>query len=939
MKKRSLFLLVFLFSLLPIQAQEALYIYRNDNHFNAFFYEEIDSIVYSHLDIDSLVHDDYVTQEIYTNDSIFRIPLSVIDSIGFVNPEVIYKPNVKRVEELMSNYLRGADELKLTFDAKIPTKDKFQKGDILLCLDFDNPFFEEGYVGKVTNTYVEGNSYIVDCTPIDDLSDIFLQFIAVEEVTPTSPNAVKARRSEGHSDMDLFSKDMSLKYDLIKTDNFTVALDGHLSANLRLKTTYKFTDENQFIEMSLINSIGGGLGIKVEGETPFKTFKHSLLKPPPARFPAACPVMKCQFTPSLFFRGELNASFYAYADLSKTSTYTWTYRNGEFGGSFTTTKENGKPTFEWGANFSVDGFVQAGVLFDFYFGTINMLGLASAGTSLDIYAGPKLSGSLNVDLKKVGTGNLYETLKESKMEFSLLSIDIEAKGKANFLGKSIAEHTFYEDSFKFHKKDFYLFPEFSDPELTCDVKAHSATLKSNVSRSIVPIPSYSLRLGYGLYDKNQKLVQAVYDERPYRFNKNYNEYELPFSSIKPGTYTACPIITIAGYDMPDIPTSQFVDITFAVTPFTDVADLIETDAATLHGHFEGNVEYLADNCQTGFIYAEDGKDMKDGTVVYATTNNEGKLQAVLSDLIGGSTYSFKTFLCVDGEYTYGEPQSFKTPFPVEIANVEVTSATYHPENYVYNGTKYDFKYNCATSVRLTNNTNVEDWGYVYVDPDGSEAKVSLAEFGRSSIKDPRYAYCRNQTESTVTMKAYVKFKNNETIYYNQAEDFPIKYETSPSVKMTNCEFVETKTNVSYNKESYKYLSTFKFTYQATGAYWLTVGTAELNKENSGWSNWSNDLKHETMRPYDGTNILTVNYYYNEKDFDGAYEVRLQGKDSTHNKSYLSDGYATYTYSEDHFTGCIFQLPSNAAPMRLQEPNNTQQDDHEPYEIVANKIIY
>ena len=63
---------------------EAFFIFRNDGNFNAFFRSQVDSIVYSNYDIDSIFHDEVKTQLIYCADSIFRIPLSAIDSIVFV---------------------------------------------------------------------------------------------------------------------------------------------------------------------------------------------------------------------------------------------------------------------------------------------------------------------------------------------------------------------------------------------------------------------------------------------------------------------------------------------------------------------------------------------------------------------------------------------------------------------------------------------------------------------------------------------------------------------------------------------------------------------------------------------------------------------------------------------------------------------------------------
>lgn len=62
---------------------DAMFVYRNDGAINAFLKSDVDSMVCSQIDLDSLMHSDYVVQEIWTADSVYRIPLAVIDSICF----------------------------------------------------------------------------------------------------------------------------------------------------------------------------------------------------------------------------------------------------------------------------------------------------------------------------------------------------------------------------------------------------------------------------------------------------------------------------------------------------------------------------------------------------------------------------------------------------------------------------------------------------------------------------------------------------------------------------------------------------------------------------------------------------------------------------------------------------------------------------------------
>ena len=78
-----------------IEGGEAFYIYQNDGHFDGFFYDEVKQIRYSRLDTLNREHDHYVSQEIVTEDSVYRIMLTAIDSVSFYQPEIKYAEGVR----------------------------------------------------------------------------------------------------------------------------------------------------------------------------------------------------------------------------------------------------------------------------------------------------------------------------------------------------------------------------------------------------------------------------------------------------------------------------------------------------------------------------------------------------------------------------------------------------------------------------------------------------------------------------------------------------------------------------------------------------------------------------------------------------------------------------------------------------------------------------
>ena len=112
------------------QAQDALYIFRNDGRFNAFFFDDIERFEYSKIDTLGVEHEDYVVQEVYALDTIFRIPISAIDSVAFVTPETVYKKDVIKANPLISDYVVDSDSASwIRLSASVPTSMLPKKGD------------------------------------------------------------------------------------------------------------------------------------------------------------------------------------------------------------------------------------------------------------------------------------------------------------------------------------------------------------------------------------------------------------------------------------------------------------------------------------------------------------------------------------------------------------------------------------------------------------------------------------------------------------------------------------------------------------------------------------------------------------------------------------------------------------------------------------------
>lgn len=192
MKKLILSLTLLVVCALGAMAQnDAMYIYRNDGVVNAFLKSDIDSIRYSEIDLDSLTHSEYVVQEVWTADSVYRIPLTAVDSIGFVTPETVYQPGTVNMTAEMRNYVVASDSLQLVFASNIPQRLIPKVGDKLVNTEASGGL-TSGFIGKVKEVRNTADEYAVYCDAID-IADVFECYYGMTRNEPHRKEQKKSR--------------------------------------------------------------------------------------------------------------------------------------------------------------------------------------------------------------------------------------------------------------------------------------------------------------------------------------------------------------------------------------------------------------------------------------------------------------------------------------------------------------------------------------------------------------------------------------------------------------------------------------------------------------------------------------------------------------------------------------------------------------------------
>lgn len=535
---------------------EALYIYRNDGQFNAFFRDEVQSIEYSYEGTDGKHYTEFVTQIVNTADSIYKIPLSAIDSISFVQPEVVFQPNVIQMEQKgLSAYLQNVNGMSLLFKTSIPQSLQPKVGEILLSTDFGSSLLPDGFVGKVVSTQMQSDALMVNCETVGDIFEIFEQLISIEKVQDETASAPSFRRASGDWISSRNPINFSLGYSHKLSDG-EVSISGSVDGSYIAIIAYNITRKDQYINIRLNHDWQYAVHLNMKSKKEFGSLKGSVVSLPAIRFPAMAPIFKFQVSGVPFVKGEGNMeldfslnspvhSYVAQAIYHNGHFSSWNHKNPVDG--------NNSPSFD--TVFSLNGSLQTGVMVDFWLGIDIPGGAFKIGTGLDFYIGPKLTGDFSVKLGTENPINYYSLYKDSKLGLSIITVDYEFFGEASLAGFSTPRGIFCNGTFQspfYH--EWYIMPEFSELSVIKDISNNKATISTTPTRDIL----FPLGVGIGLYDSEGSMLSTKYESQNYkRENEDYLICQT-FTSLETGKdYIAKPMIRILGGEVPALPVETF----------------------------------------------------------------------------------------------------------------------------------------------------------------------------------------------------------------------------------------------------------------------------------------------------------------------------------------------------------------------------------------------
>lgn len=553
MKNRSLIILALISAMTVSHAENAIYIYRNDGQFNAFLDRNIDSVVYSCEDTAGVIHPTPVTQLVYTPDSLYRIPLSAIDSVALTNrPAPELKSDVYHLTSEHLPYLTSVDRLTLTFAASTPQSLLPGKGTVVVSDVFDAPL-QGGFAGRVVQVALTASGIIIECEEVA-ITDVYERLICVGSVQSESTSDSTQVRAYSSGSVPFELNPISHSFGPVTLSDRP---EARIDYNVFIEPGY-----HPSVTMLIYHTHNMNANYSYENEDDDEGEKEI------AKVPAKLPY-------GLFASLDFGAYWEAAGKMSLEVDvpYTISFVNGFSWNESGFTNVNRKTQSKLGsptANMELNGTITAGMFMRVHFGFLSE-DVLSVNTTLK--SGLQLEADYTLsdyDLTTIGqTGTVYTLLKDTRIK---LNNHIAWDCGYNILGNGGEISVFgtplsYEHTENINQ--WWLLPVFTQPTYREGAEKTTAIIETTPSRDLL----MPVTLGIGLSDKSSGESFGVQNNGvSYRLQDEYplNSVSGIFNNLEPGTeYEAYPVVKLLGYELSATPTKS-IKIEDEITPGQEV---------------------------------------------------------------------------------------------------------------------------------------------------------------------------------------------------------------------------------------------------------------------------------------------------------------------------------------------------------------------------------
>lgn len=656
------------------KAQNAYYFHFHDEGIQVFYTDMVDSMTVSKVDLEGIEHEDFVTQQVWMNDTVFNYALADIDSVSFVTPSTIYQPGVVKLEDGLENYVVSQDSLTIIFRTDTPSDLLPRKKDKLVYLR-QTDLFPAGFAGEVVEVVKENSGYKVDCT-LASLSDIFVRYYS------TSNDNVQTRAINpiyGHGEAIWEAKDLTypLTDELLPfiseesddDDAFSVDNDASISLSPKVSLrgtlivtpeegTYVCVSSNGTFDVTSNFSLNGSL--KVD-----KVWRFAGKKRWQACIPN-CPLLVAFVDPGVFVDASLSASVDATVNQKVSSAFllNMSTKRRENLRNLPLTFKVQETSFDVGG--SIKGELNAGVYTEMGI-AVNDIGFCKNDIA-KLYArgevGIHVGGDLEVNSKflKEGIKNTeaYETLRNSGIWSNFYwGAAIGYQLDLPIINLNFGQEIEWEGHIGEPLFDKCLAPTITSPNAYREHGDFSTiTAKADVEGDcLMPV-----EVGFGAFDTNgNKLVTKYYGKKFANENSSFSDYSVALekmSTVK--DYELSPVIKLFGHELKAYPS---VDVEKTLTLSTYEATDVTESSAKISGGLIG-YDKNTENPKVGLVYGTKDAFMQGHATYVSCGTVNGSPSRVFEQTLSGlkdeTEYLYVAKAELDGEIVYADTLSFTT---------------------------------------------------------------------------------------------------------------------------------------------------------------------------------------------------------------------------------------------------------------------------------------
>ena len=664
----NIFLAVFVLFIwvLPSPAQQVFYIYRNDGIIHTFFTANIDSMTCSTMDIDSIEHGEFVVQEVYTSDSVYRIPMETIDSVSFVTPETKYRPGVKVLEGDLKEYIVSRDSLTLLFRMDTPVGVLPVVGDKLVSTESDD-VLGGAFVGQVERVVPQDNGIEIICVPVD-LMEVFEYYYGImqKEKEPESQVQVKGLTDGFYASGMRRLSPGRLSYDWFSNLGWqaSYSVDDNLSLNINTaRATMSITPIVDYNACLIVNkdygvnvsvtAIGNytmeellALSGSISYEEEVKLFETAI------SIPEALVDLYFEF--GVFSNMATKISLDQSLKQEYRHVFHWEWSSKGHSSlkkinqwlPLSNTRE-GKVALE--GEWSVGAYGKMG----FAFIATSSLDIAEIGLRGD--GGLSCEGKYvpyKSDFEHARTSTeLYNKIKDTELStYWYYGLSAEAKLFKWSVSHEIPNFFNIPLNRKERIASVRSVPLFSGTKLEWEGDGvYSATAKATGTVSKTDV-------GFALINqKNEEDATYTYSAWGYQ-GELADLSALFFNKSRSADYTLYPLVKYMDMELIAEPSAVDESIPEVITLPTFY---VSESSAVLSGEVSG-ISGSSSDCRYGFFYGTSSVPSVGGREIWIGSNRDGSYTYSLSGLKDNTTYYYCAYLSVGGQYTYGDVRSFTT---------------------------------------------------------------------------------------------------------------------------------------------------------------------------------------------------------------------------------------------------------------------------------------